>query len=76
MLKFYIKINEQINQMNSSISKKDMRKLQVLQNKVMRLLSGHDYSTPTKILLQYCNQLSIHQLVVYHISCQVYKIKN
>ena len=59
---------------NTSISKETMRKLQVCQNKVMRLLSGKDFETSTSDLLAVCNELSVHQLVAYHSACQVYKV--
>ena len=52
-----------------------MQKLQVLQNKALRLLSGLEYGTPTETLLKHCNELSVHQLLSYHTSCQVYKVK-
>ena len=52
-----------------------MRKLQVMQNKVMRLITGLDYSTSTKTLLTASQQLSVHQLVAYHTLCQVHKLK-
>ena len=58
---------------NTSISKESMRKLQVCQNKILRLISGRDYETPTSELLNLCNSLSVHQLVAYHSACQVYK---
>ena len=50
-----------------------MRKLQVCQNKIMRLISGLDYLTSTNVLLETTNQLSVHQLVAYHTACQVYQ---
>ena len=59
---------------NTSISKESMRKLQVCQNKVLRLLTGKDYKTPTADLLDLCNELSVHQLVAYHSACQVFKV--
>ena len=46
---------QQINIRGTLISKKAMKKLQVLQNKALRLLSGLDYSTPTETLLKHCN---------------------
>ena len=58
----------------SSISKEDMRKLQVLQNKMMRIETGLNYEIPTKELLQSCNYLSVHQMVAYHSSLQIPKI--
>ena len=57
-----------------SITKEDLRKLQVLQNKIMRIESGYDYETPTEQLLQKCNQLSVHQQIAYHSICQLKKM--
>ena len=58
---------------SSSISKEDMRKLQVLQNKIMRIETGSAYDTPTKTLLKDCNYLSVHQLVAFHSGIQIPK---
>ena len=57
------------------ITKEEMRKLQVLQNKTLRLISGLGYDASTKSLVESCNTLSVHQLVVYHTACQTYKIR-
>ena len=57
------------------LTKEDMRKLQVLQNSVMRITTSSRYDTPTSELLQKSNQLSIHQLMGYHTATQVYNIK-
>ena len=65
---------EDTNYRSSSMTKNELQKLQVLQNKSMRLISGLSYETPTAILLETCNQLSVHQLIAYHTACQVYKI--
>ena len=51
-----------------------MRKLQVLQNKIMRIETGLPYDTPTKILLRDCNYLSVHQMVAFHSGLQIPKI--
>ena len=59
---------------HTTISKEDMRKLQILQNKAMRIETRSDYETPTKTLLEKCNQLSVHQLVAYHTAVQTFKI--
>ena len=59
---------------SSSITEEAMRKLQVCQNKCLRLITGHDYNTSTKTLLKDSKQLSVHQLVAYHSVCQVYSI--
>ena len=66
---------QKVNIRNTAISKKAMVKLQVLQNKALRLLSGLEYGTPTETPLKHCNELSVHQLVAYHTACQVYKIR-
>ena len=52
-----------------------MRKLQVCQNKCLRLITGLDYNTSTKTLLDESKELSVHQLVAYHSICQVYRIQ-
>ena len=65
--------NDQYN--NTSITKEAMRKLQVCQNKCLRLITGLDYNTSTKTLLDESKQLSVSQLVAYHSVCQVYRIK-
>ena len=57
-----------------SISKQDINKLQILQNKTLRLLTGLDYSTPVSVLLTKTNQLSTHQLIAYHTACQMFNI--
>ena len=59
---------------SNTISKKEMKKNQILQNKTMRLLTGMGYDTPVKTLLKKCNQLSVHQLVAFHTACQTYRI--
>ena len=58
------------------ISKYQMQKLQILQNKTLRLIFSLDYETPTKVLLESCNQLGVHQIVAYQTACHVLKIKN
>ena len=57
-----------------SISKQDINKLQILQNKTLRLLTGLDYSTPVSVLFTKTNQLSTHQLIAYHTACQMFNI--
>ena len=63
----------QENNVNTSISKEEMRKLQVCQNRILRLICGLDYSTLTQTLLDETKQLSVHQLVAFHSACQIYK---
>ena len=62
------------NLVKTSISKSDMRKLQVLQNKVMRLETRLPTGTPTSVLLEKTGNLSVHQLIAYYSMTQVYKI--
>ena len=57
----------------TSISKEDMRKLQVLQNAVLRLQTGLGWFTPTQVLVKRAKELSVHQLVAYHSALQVFK---
>ena len=61
---------------SSSITKEDLRKLQVLQNKCLRIVTNSDYKTPTKVLLQKTNSLSVHQLMAQLTLSQVYNIHN
>ena len=55
-------------------TKEDNRKLQVLQNKVMRLKSGFDYQTPTETLVRICDELSVQQTTAYHTLMMIFKI--
>ena len=59
----------------AGISKRDLSRLQSLQNKALRLINWSDRSTPTKTLLQDSNMLSINQLIAFHILVQSFKIK-
>ena len=59
---------------STSITKEDMRKLQVLQNKCMRMLSNMDRDTPTATLLHRTKLLSVHQMVAQHTAVQVYNV--
>ena len=60
---------------STSITKEDMRKLQVLQNTALRILLRKPRETPVISLLKESRQMSVHQLVAYHDttipSCQV-----
>ena len=57
-----------------SLTKEDVRKLQVLQNKCLRLLTKCDYRTPTATLIDKTNMLSVHQLTAHLSLAQVYNI--
>ena len=57
----------------SAFSKNDCHRLQVLQNKVLRLKTGLDYDTSTQKLLSTSKDMSVHQLISYHTLLSVYK---
>ena len=60
----------------SAFTKEDMRRLQVLQNRVLRLKCHNhnlDINTPTTYLLQLCGDLSVNQLGAYYTILQVFK---
>ena len=59
---------------STSITKNDMRKLQVLQNLALRLLLNKPRDTPVTTLLQESKEMSVHQLVAYHTANQTYKV--
>ena len=51
------------------------RSLQVLQNKVARMVTKLDWMTPSKLLLQQCGWLSVNQLAFYHSVLLVYSVR-
>ena len=57
----------------SSFTKEDNRRLQVLQNKVLRLKTGLDRYTPTNLLVKISEELSVQQLTAYHTLMTVFK---
>ena len=59
----------------SAFPKKDILRLQTLPNKAIRMLFYRDRRTPTKDLLKEANQLSVNQLIAFHILLQTFKIK-
>ena len=50
---------------STAFTKEDNRKLQVLQNKILRLKTGLPFDTPTRDLLQASGDLSVQQLTAY-----------
>ena len=57
-----------------SYTVKDNNNLQVLQNKMNKLLLNADHNTPTADLLKQTDSLSIHQMVAYQTAVSTYKI--
>ena len=58
----------------SAYTKADNSKLQVLQNSVMRILTGCKRETPTSVLLEQTNSLSVHQSIAYQTLVLTHKI--
>ena len=65
---------KQENRKYYSFTVKDKNNLQVLQNKLNKLLLTADYNTPTEDLLHQTGSLSIHQMVAYQTAVSTYKI--
>ena len=59
----------------AGITKRDLSRLQSLQNEALILINWRDRSAPTKTLLRDSKFLSINQLITFHILLQVFKIK-
>ena len=57
-----------------SFTTKDNNNLQVLQNKLNKLLLNADYNTSTADLLHQTGSLSVHQMVAYQTAVATYKI--
>ena len=57
-----------------SYTVKDNNKLQVLQNKLNRLLLNARFDTPTEVLLRETSSLSIQQMIAYHTTLLARKI--
>ena len=57
-----------------SFTMKDNNNIQVLQNKLNRLLLNADYTTPTSELLDQTGSLSVHQMIAYHTAITTHKI--
>ena len=52
-----------------------IRAVQVMQNKAARCITKKSWYTPTRVLLQQCNWLSVKQLIFYHTVLQVWRLK-
>ena len=51
------------------------RSLQIIQNKVGRVVTRLDWATPARDILLQCGWLSVNQLVFYHSVLLIYKVK-
>ena len=61
-------------EVKTSMSKEDLRKLQVLHNKCLRLQTRQDRSTSTTTLLNLTKSLSVHQMIAHKTVVQVYNV--
>ena len=62
------------NRRYSAFTKEDSRRLQVLQNQVLKMLVDNpERNIPTKVLLEKTNMLSVHQLAAFHTIQTVFK---
>ena len=57
-----------------SFKKDDLRRLQVLQNRALRLLTNLPSHTSTEVLVKSSGQLSVHQLTAYHSLVSLHKV--
>ena len=64
---------DETNQRFTAFTKSDSRKLQVLQNKVLRIRTGLDRYTRTSTLLNTSKELSVNQLAAFHTLLIVHK---
>ena len=58
-----------------SFTKTNLNALQILENKILRLLTGGHYDTPIKDMLRDADILSVNQLIAFSIMSTVFKIK-
>ena len=65
---------KQENRKYFSFTVKDNNNLQVLQNKLNKMLLTADYNTSTEDLLHQTGSLSVHQMVAYQTAVSTYKI--
>ena len=59
----------------SGLTKRDILRIQALQNRVLRLIDWRDKYAPTKSLLEETKFLSINKMIAYQILLQCFKIK-
>ena len=64
--------NEKQNR-STAFTKDDNRRLQIIVNKVLRVLTGLDYDTPVAQLVVASGQLSVQQRTAYHTLVSIYK---
>ena len=66
---------QETNIRHNSFTKANLNALQVLENKILRLITGGNYDTPIKDMLEESDLLSVNQLIAFTIITTVFKIK-
>ena len=64
---------DEVNRRSPAFNKEDNRRLQVLENKVMRMKTGMSRDTPTVDLVKAAGDLSVHQLTAFTTLLTVFK---
>ena len=62
------------NRRSTAFTKQHCRILQILENKVLRIITGRGYDTPISQLLEESGQLSVHQHVAFHTLLTIFKV--
>ena len=57
------------------ITNEDLQRIQIKQNKVMRLKTGLDRGASITTMCQKSDYLSIHQIYAYHIACKLLSVQ-
>ena len=65
---------DEVERRSVSFTKQQCRILQILENKVLRIITKRKYDTPIKQLLEDSGYMSIHQLIAYHTLLTVFKV--
>ena len=65
---------DEVNRKSTAFTKDDNRKLQVLQNKIMRLKTKKPRETPISELIKATKDMSVQQLTAYHTLMTVHKV--
>ena len=65
---------DEVERRSVSFTKQQCKILQILQNKVLRIITKRQYDTPIKQLLEESRYLSIHQLIAYHTLLKAFKV--
>ena len=66
---------QETNTRHNSFTKANLNALQILENKILRLLTGGNYDTPIKDMLEDSNLLSVNQLIAFSIITTVFKVQ-